>query len=315
MSSAWRDADAALTTRIPRPVPHPTDARPTATLDHLGIPGDDPGGLVAAVAPVLRAAHSAGHPITAVAARRTVGLVREALGDDLVSLSPAEVLRPGPARLIRVLRAEARAAQGSSRRAVVLVEYPAAADPADVAEWEAACSLVLADLPLTLLCATARGVHADVADGVVTRHRSLLTPTGRQHNPDHRPPTDRSPSPSSLWGRRILRFTVTTADGLDRLRVRVARTAEGAGFDDDAAIAAVRAAEDAAAVAATVGDGGGELEVEVRVHDDRLVVDVVGRGGGDVPGTLPFAVPPGGAAAVHDDGATRRVRVLVPATP
>lgn len=278
-------------------------------LDHLGVPAADPDELVEAVLPVLRAAHAAGRPVTAIAGRRTVGLVRDALDGDLVSLSPAEVLRPGPRRLITALRDEARVA----RRVVVLVEYPAAADPADVAEWEAACSLVLADRPLTLLCSCARGAPADVVAGLVTRHPALLSPTGRRENPDHRPPADRSPSSSGLWGRRLLRFAVTeTADDLDRLRVRVGRTAGGAGFDDDRADAAIRAAEEAVTAA---GEVGAEVEVELRVHGHRLLVDVTGRGGGTSPRAAPpVTVPPGGAAAVHDDGATRRVRVLVPAT-
>lgn len=287
---------------------------------HVGAFHSDPEELVATALPLVRRSLYAGDAVTTVLGPRSAHLLREAVGDDAAMISfraPSEILGPDPGDLLAKLRSLART--NHPRRTLVLGEYQPFT-PAWVSEfWESACSLVLADLPMTLLCTCARDGDARSVDAVLTGHPRLLTGGRRARNPRYRVPPDRCPSPASLWGPRWLRVSFHGLADLVRVRERVARVAKDLGMDDDTVAEVVLAVHEAALLACGSGDleqrdtGGRGCFLEIRTRGPAMLAEVFGpsnrvteSGERELHYIRSFC----GAATLREDEGTRTVRVV-----
>ena len=295
-------------------------------LVHLGLLHDGPDDLAATVAPELRAALDAGLAVSTLVDRRTARALRELLGDDTAVdfRPPSQLLGSDPQRLVTDLRrARDGNRDGPRERAVVLVGHgghggTAAAD--DVAALEQALALLLAELPVTVICACPRAGDPGVAAAVAAGHPQLLAEGTRRDNPGHVPPPDHCPTPASLWGRRALRLSIRTTHDLRLVRERVSELAGGLGLDTDETAEAVLAVHEAALVAAGGGPaldaGGGESPclVEVRTAGRTMLAEVSGPDRPDPPDptepTLGVFRRAAGSAAVHDVDGARPLRVV-----
>lgn len=279
---------------------------------HLGVLHSDPEELVAAVLPHLRDALDAGSVVTTVVDRRTQRALREALGDDARALTfrvPAEVLRPDAERLVAELRG--LGARHRPRRCFVLAQYQGFTTGEDAAFWEAACGLVLDDLPLTLVCACPRDADPATLESALAGHAQLLVGGGRHRNPRWRTPVDRSATPVSLWGPRAVRMVLRDAGDLGKAGERVRRAADGAGMDPDDAARAVRVVQEAALAAQGEGDGGA-CTLEVRTLEHSLLAEITAEGTG-VAGEQTELIPRalGDHLVVRSSRGQRSLRLLV----
>lgn len=281
-------------------------------LEHRGVLHESADDLVAALLPDLRAALDAGDAVVLVVDRRTAREVREALGEDAAAVAfpvPADVFRAGPADALRRLRSWV----APGRRTLVVGHYPAVGTTvADHAVVEEGVDLVLADLPLTVLCTCPRDADP-AALARLRRHHGRLHDGGEVvDNPEHRSPADRSPVPAALWGPPVLRAGFRELADLRALRARVAGATAEAGLAGDAADAALLAVHEAAVLACAMReDSGAECTVEVRAGDGAMVTEVI------APGTGPADADPlavlrlfSRETAVDTVGADRRIRLL-----
>jgi DcmR-like sensory protein len=278
---------------------------------HLGVLHSDPEELVAAVLPHLRDALDAGSVVTTVVDRRTQRSLREALGDDARALTfraPAEVLRPDAERLVAELRG--LGARHRPRRCFVLAQYQGFTTGEDAAFWEAACGLVLDDLPLTLVCACPRDADPAALESALAGHAQLLVGGGRHRNPRWRTPVDRSATPVSLWGPRAVRMVLRDAGDLGKAGDRVRRAAHGAGMDPDDAARAARVVQEAALAAQ--GEGDGACTLEVRTLQRSLLAEITAEGAG-VAGEQTELIPRalGEHLVVRSSRGQRSLRLLV----
>jgi hypothetical protein len=279
---------------------------------HLGVLHSDPDELVAAVLPHLCDALDAGSVVTTVVDRRTQRALREALGDDARALTfraPAEVLRPDAERLVAALRG--LGARHRPRRCFVLAQYQGFTTGEDAAFWEAACGLVLDDLPLTLVCACPRDADPATLEAALAGHPQLLVGGGRHRNPRWRTPVDRSATPVSLWGRRAVRMVLRDAGDLGKAGERVRRAAHGAGMDPEDAARAVRVVQEAALAAQGEGRDGA-CTLEVRTLERSLLAEITAEGTG-VAGEQTELIPRalGDHLVVRSSRGQRSLRLLV----
>lgn len=246
--------------------------------EHLGVLYAGPEQLVGAILPTLDAALDDGRSVITVVDRRTTAVLREALDDRAPRVAfraPSELLRPGPERLVAEVRTRTpRSGDGP----VVVGQYQGFTTEEDAAFWEAAATLVLDDQRLTLLCACARGADPAVVEVARQAHGTLLTTGGRIPNPAARTPADRSPTPSSMWGRRVLRLTFRGPADLARVRERVARAAGTAGLGVDRTAAAVLAVHEAALFVCGGRESADECTLEMRESDRAVLTELTGPG-------------------------------------
>lgn len=287
---------------------------------HLGALYSDPEELVATALPLVRRSLDNGDAITSILADHHAELLREAVGDDAARISfraPSTILGPEPGDLLTELRSLAR--RNRPRRTLVLGEYHPST-PTDLAEfWESACSLVLADLPMTLLCNCPRDGDTRSVDTLLTSHPLLLAGGRRSQNPSFRVPADRCPSPASLWGMRSLRVAFRGVADLVRVRARVARVARDLGMDDDNVAEVVLAVHQAALLAGGDGDlqrgdtDGRDCVLEIRTLGEAMLAEVFGPSNhGAEPGErgMHYVRLFCDAATLREDDGTRAVRVL-----
>ncbi len=281
-------------------------------LEHRGLlhDADD---LAAAVVPTVRAALDAGDAVTLIVDRRTAREVRAALGpraDAVTFAPPTEVSRPGPEDVLRRLRSWASPA----RRTLVVGQYPGldTADAgADRAVVEDGVDLVLADLPLTVLCACSRDA-APASVELLRRHHRHLDDGGDAVSPTHRVAADRSPVPAALWGPPLLRADFRELSDLRELRGRVAGAAAEAGLAGDPADAALLAVHEAAVLACRLRrEDAPDCTVEIRAGAGAMLTDVVAAGSGPVD-TGPLAVVRlfSRESSIDAVGPDHRIRVL-----
>lgn len=283
-------------------------------LVHLGLLFDGPDDLVASAAPVLRRALDDGDEIVVAADRATVRCLREDLGDDAARIAfppPATMVRPSQPDFLTDIRRFVR----PGRRTTVLGQYPATMSAPDCRFGEDALGVVLADLPLTLICCCRRDLDPELLAVLRRAHPQLATPIGLTDNPDHRSPATASPTPAALWGAVAGRVGIHGFADLALLRRCVAEAAAHAGLVGDAVRAAVLAVHEAAVLA--VRRGAPEhphLTLEVRADPGRcLLSELTGpiaiptRDGADpLAHVRPFCA----GAVVHDEPERRAVRVL-----
>jgi hypothetical protein len=281
--------------------------------EHLGVLYAGPEQLVGAILPTLDAALDDGRSVITVVDRRTTAMLREALDERaarVVFRAPSELLRPGPERLVAEVRARTpRSGEGP----VVVGQYQGFTTEEDAAFWEAAAALVLDDERLTLLCACARGADPAVVEVARQAHGTLLTAGGRITNPAARVPADRSPTPSSMWGRRVLRLAFRGPADLGRVRERVARAAGAAGLGADRTAAAVLAVHEAALYVCGGREAADGCTLEIRESDLAVLTELTGPGpaapGGD-PVPLRYVELFSDAATLGERDGRPAVRVL-----
>lgn len=247
-------------------------------LEHRGLLHDSSDGVAAAALPTVRAALAAGDAVVLLVDRRTAHEIRAALepdGNDLVVAAPTEAFRPDPTGFLHLLRTWVV----PGRRTLVLGQYSALdVDPDDHAFVEDAIDLVLADLPLTVLCTCARDADPG-ADRLRRHHRLLQDGDAVVANPDHQPCPDRSPVRSALWGPAVLRADFRDLADLRDLRVRVAAVTADAGLAGETADAAVLAVHEAAVMACAMrGDTAADCTVEIRTVDRTMFTEVTAPG-------------------------------------
>ena len=296
-----------MSTDVPGP---PTDAREQGTLEHRGLL-HDPDDLAAAVVPEVRAALDAGDAVVLLVDRRTAREVRDALGPagGAVELGvPTEVFRRGASEGLRRLRARV----GAGRRTLIVGQYGAlTATPDDHTVIEEGIDLVLADLPLTVLCACARDADPGAVVRLRRHHRRVA---GAEPSPDdHVPATDRSPVPGGVWGAPALRATFGGLDELRDLRTRVADVTAAAGLDGECADAALLAVHEAAVLACSLrGDAPDDCVLEIHTAPGSMLTEIRAPGRAPIEGTDPLRIlrllSREATMAPGDPG--RRIRVL-----
>lgn len=284
-------------------------------LVHLGLLFDGPDDLVASAAPVLRQAIDAGDEIVVAADRGTARRVREMFGADAERIAfppPTSWLRPSAPDFLTALGRRQR----PDRRTTVLGQYPAAMPARACGSGEDAVGVVLADLPLTLICCCRRDLDPELVAVLRRTHPQWATAIGPTDNPGHRAPATASPTPAALWGAVAGRVGVQGLADLPELRRCVAEAAERAGMEGDAVRAAVLAVHEAALHAVRHGaPDHAHLTLEVRALGRTLLSELTGPHGipvrADFDGDPLARVRPFCArASVHDEPQHRAVRVL-----
>lgn len=259
------------------------DDRPAATT-HLGLLHDGPDDLVARVLPALDRALHRGDAVSTVVDRRTARGLREALGHHAGALTFASP-HAGPPRAGTFLRrVHDMVTATPGRPAWVLAQYSAfATSDEELRTGEDGVNLVLGDLPLTLVCACARDAGPGPTATVHHTHPAWLEGAGCVDNPGFRPPEDRSPTPSEVWGGvhlAQLHFGATV--DLHRVRTHAAALAAEVGLRGERARAAVLAVHEAAVLAcdevadAELPGDDGPCVLDVWAAGTRLVAEVRG---------------------------------------
>lgn len=257
--------------------PHAPD--PPAGLVHLGLLYDDVDELVARALPEIRSVLDAGGDVTCTVERGGVRGLREALGRDADRVdfpSPTQVFSTGSGDYVARLRRELP----RDRRTLIVGQYSALSSTAwDCAFAEDAVNLVLADLPLTVLCACSRDGAPDHRALTARSHPHLVGDGGRVVNADFRAPVCSSPAPLTPWGEPVATMTVGDDGGLSALRRTVTAVAAEAGLLPAARDTAVLAAHEAVLLAA--GDDpdaavplAAEQIVEIRAAAGAVVTEV-----------------------------------------
>lgn len=256
----------------------------TAGLSHLGVLYDSLDALVEAVGPRIAGALADGDDVYLSVDRRTARGLREWLG-------PAgdRVEYPSPVRWPLDLARDLRDVVRPGRRTLVLGQYGAGGvSEADYRHREDCVNLVLADLPLTLLCTCAGDADPDLLASLRGGHPELLVDGSPVPNPDFRAPRPCCPTGAALWGPPTLRWDFRAPEDLHRLREHVTRAAEAVGLRGDMVREAVLATHEAAVLAAggpgpvvgsPVGPGtGGAVPcvLEVRAEAGALYCEVLG---------------------------------------
>lgn len=259
-------------------------ATATPGLTHLGLLYDAPDDLVDLVVPHLGSALDRGDAVATLVDRRTTRELREALGErrDLTFASPHDVGTARPEVLLRRLREVVGATPG--RRSTILTQYSAfPTAEGDVVVGESGINLVLADLPLTMVCACPRDAGPALLDATHHAHPAWLDGAGTTDNPRFRPPQDRSPTASTVWGGvHALRLCFGRTEDLARIRTHVAALAAEVGLRGEPAQCAVLAVHEAAVVAcddAADARGDAPCVLDAWTAGGRLVVEVRGPRG------------------------------------
>lgn len=248
-------------------------------LVHLGLLYDGVDDLVARALPEIRSVLDAGGDVRCIVERGGVRELREALGPDA-----ERVTFPAPSHAYSTTSpdyvARLRRELPRDRRTLILGQYPATTPAGwDCAFAEDAVNLVLADLPLTVLCACSRDGAADHRALTARSHPYLLGAGGRVANDGFRVPERTSPAPLTPWGEPAATMTVVDDGGLSALRRTVTAVATDAGLVPAARDTAVLAAHEAVLLAA--GDDPdaavpfvAEQVVEVRATAGAVVTEV-----------------------------------------
>lgn len=308
---------------------------PHAGLVHLGMLYDDVDDLVARTVPEIRGVLDVGGDVHVTVDRRSARRFRKVLGADAERVtfpSPQTTIGESTPEFLRALRTRAR----PDRWTMVLGQYSPTKPPAwDCAFAEDAVNLVLADLPLTVICVCERSGAVEHQALTTRSHATLLRGGRRVSNPDYRPPAGSRPAPLAPWGDPLLATTVRGSDDLAAVRRRVDDVAAAAGLRGDARGAAVLAVHEAVLLAGGAGLGEvpgpcvGEQEVRVRVGGGAMVTEVLAPAGTAVAGdgdgddnalcgsdlrraSLPAFCD---QLAVHDGPDGRLVRVLTACGP
>lgn len=248
-------------------------------LVHLGLLYDRVDDLVAKALPEIRSVLDEGGDVRITVERSGVRQLREALGPDAVRVtfpSPSVVFgNASPDYVARLSRELPR-----DRRSLILGQYSATTPSIwDSAHAEDAVNIVLADLPLTVLCACSRSGPARHRSQTERSHTHLLGVGGRVANDGFRTPEATSPAPLAPWGPPAVSMMVRDVEGLAELRRRVTSVAAEAGLLGDAREAAVLAAHEAVLLAAgtdpdTVVPLECEQAVDVRARAGAVVTEV-----------------------------------------
>lgn len=302
----------------PHPAPPDGDG-----LVHLGVVYDDVDDLVARCLPEIRTVLDAGGDVHVTVDRRGVRRFRDALGADADRIAfpaPRDAFGVSTPELLRTIRGWTR----PGRRTLVLGQYSRDNPPGwDCAFAEDAVNLVLADLPLTVLCACETSGSADHRELVSRAHTQLVGGVGRVPNPHFRPPAASCPAPLAPWGDPQLAMTVHGGEDLAEVRHRVTAVAERAGLSGPSLGTAVLAVHEAVLLAGRAGLGEvpdppmGAQELRVRTAAGAIVTEVLAP-----DATEPEDGPPDGDLrqtclpsfcdhlSVHDGPHGRLVRVL-----
>lgn len=292
-------------------------------LVHLGVLYDDVADLAARCLPEIRAVLDEGGDVRVTVERGGVRELREALGPDADRVTfPAPLdgfSQATPAYLEALRRTLPR-----DRRTLLVGQYSTRTPASwDSGLAEDAVNLMLADVPLTVLCACERTGPAGHRALTERSHRHLLERGGRRSNAAFRDPDPVSPAPLRPWGPPGTTVRIADAAGLAELRRRVAEAAADVGLVGEAREAAVLAAHEAVLLASgpdadTALPIAGERFAEVRARDGAVVVEVVSERAASsapaAPGSADWrrAVLPAFCSrlATYDGGDGRRVRVL-----
>lgn len=217
-----------------------------APLEHVGVSYSEPESLVASVGPRVAEAIAEGDDVYLCVDRRTVRGFREWLGSAV-----ERVEFPSPAEWSRDVVRDLRSIVRTDRRALVLGQYSAARILGeDQLHREAGINLVLADLPLTLLCSCDRSADPSLRASLHMAHPDLLVDGATVPNPDYRAPVPARPVTATVWGPPTLRLDFQAPVDLHCLREHVTRAAEGVGLRGETVREAVQAAHEAAMLAA-----------------------------------------------------------------
>jgi hypothetical protein len=282
---------------------------------HAAVLCGDPDELARRTEDHLRTTLAAGGAVEIVLGRRGVRAFRDLLGADAERVafpSPATVV---PSVLIHHLDELGRG---------VIVGRVCADDPGPDGDLgEDAVTLLLAEHPLTVLCAYDPDDPVEHARAL-RHHPWLLDDEGLRRNPGYRPPSTSSPVPAGLLGSSVATLSVPDGAALAGLRRQVAEVAREAGMDPERAEAIVLAAHEAMLFASGADLRSdllpGEHVLDVRVNPAAVVTECRGT----PPSGTPL-VPVEDTrfvhlrrfcdhATVHTDHEGRLVRVLTGTT-
>jgi len=273
--------------------PHP----PWGTV-HEGVPYASPDRLAGELAGPLGAAVAAGEPVVAVLDPDNRAALADSLGGAAAGvewLDPAEVHRQPPFTVaMRWARLSRRATRPEQRTTVVAqhAQLPGL-DHGYWARLDAALTVALADLPITMLCACPEDGDLDLlrATHPALRIGGSSLPTAGLRDPVELIAQYPPPPPPSL-GEPVAELVLTLAE-LPAARRLVSRTAAGAGLDPERTADLVLAVNEIATNSVEHGPGTGRLRLWARERRG-VVAEVYDAGRMDVPFPGLVAPPPSG---------------------
>ncbi len=254
--------------------------------------------LARLLAPRIRATVTAGHVAVAVLGREAEASLRAELGavaDDVEFRDPAEVHAvPAFTVAVRFARTSRRAEQAGGRALVVTQHLHdlTVDDPGHWTRLDIALDIAIAGLPVTVLCACARGDSAEME----ATHPVITTDTGTVASGTYRPPGEAvidwpPPPPPDLGPPTTER--AFGADGLATVRHLVADLAGRAGLASDRVADLVLAVNELASNTVEHGPGTGRFRLWTGSGVVAEISDAGGAMDAPFPGlTLP---PPEGA--------------------
>ncbi len=260
----------------------PTHAASTG-LRHQGVLYADTADLVARTAEALERDVRRGNAVTVIVDEPTRTRFHRALGAEVAAgldfVDPA-VAFADPAQTMVDRRRVAAVQQCAAGPITVLGQFQPWMQARDVAFWEAMFNVVLADLPVHLMCACPADVPA-VAGVMRETHPELRTPSGVCANADYRGPehvlAEHPPvAPPQPVDAPAARLTFTSLGDLPALRAAVTDHAALAGLTTDQVYAAAVAVSELAAN--SVEHGGGHGRVTLWVSGPGLVARVEDAG-------------------------------------
>lgn len=265
---------------------HPPSS--ASALDHQGVLYDDPSGLVDAITPQVLSALADRHTVAAIVDDETAERLRNRIGpeaDGIVFTHPAQAFAD-PAQTMVARRRREAAASCEQGPMTVIGQFQPWMEAHDVAFWESMFNLVLAELPVTLLCACPVDA-GDVADVIAATHPRLCTSAGAARNAAFRDPltvlSERPPLAPPPLGVPTGEKDFASARDLAVLRKAVAAHAQVVGLPPDRVDDTVYAVSEITTNCVEHGAGHGNLlmwaaggELIWEVHDPGRSGSTVG---------------------------------------
>jgi anti-sigma regulatory factor (Ser/Thr protein kinase) len=255
-------------------------------LEHQALVYGDVPELVDTAGPVLRASVTSGEHVAAIVDETVESGLRNRLGraaEHIEFISPREVFSLPVQTMVATRRRDAQALT-QHRRVTMLGQHQPWLLTSELAWWDAAFNLVLAELPITLLCACP--AEAAAASRIV-RHTHPWLCTGGEvvSNPQYRDPfavlAEYPPGAPPALGPCDVSLSFRSNDELAELRRHVRRYGQAAGLGQDRIADLVVAVSELAAN--SIEHGGGHGTVEVWLGPGTLTVDVCDSGRIDHP--------------------------------
>jgi anti-sigma regulatory factor (Ser/Thr protein kinase) len=237
------------------------------------------GELICAAGPVLRAGVRAGERVVAIVETSVADGLRDWLGPGAGAVeftSPDEAFSLPAQSMVAATRRQVEQLIGSGASAVTMLgQHQPWMPSSDLAWWDAAFNVVLAELPVTLVCACPAA--APQASRVIRQtHPWVRTDSGVTPNPRYRDPAsvlaDHPPGAPPALGACTVSLSFSSNEDLAELRERTSRHGRATGLPEGRVGDLVVAVTELAAN--SIEHGAGHGTVQMWMEPGGLTVDV-----------------------------------------